>query len=116
MKHNSFLTNTRERALARRSILVGKLDSEVTLLRRHLAVLGAIVENEPIGLLRLSDILSAPQHRVRYSLRVLHREGLIKPTPEGAVTGDTLEGFLHSLGKVLEDIADALQELREAVP
>src|SRR5216117_4552215 len=36
----------------------------------------AIMENQPIGIIRLSELLNFPQHKVRYSLRILEQEGL----------------------------------------
>src|SRR6266566_2866305 len=60
-------------------------------------MLKAIMENQPIGIIRLSELLNFPQHKVRYSLRILEQEGLIKPSPEGAVTTDRLEEFLDYL-------------------
>src|SRR5213596_899769 len=64
-------------------------------------MLKAIMENQPIGIIRLSELLNFPQHKVRYSLRILEQEGLIKPSPEGAVTTDKLEEFLDYLKSVL---------------
>jgi predicted transcriptional regulator len=77
--------------VTRRSALTSKIESEVKLLQRHVAMLKAIMENQPIGIIRLSELLNFPQHKVRYSLRILEQEGLIKPSPEGAVTTDKLE-------------------------
>jgi len=76
--------------VARRSALTSKIEAEVKLLQRHVAMLKAIMENQPIGIIRLSELLNFPQHKVRYSLRILEQEGLIKPSPEGAVTKDKL--------------------------
>ena len=66
--------------MTRRSALTSKIESEVKLLQRHVAMLKAIMENQPIGIIRLSELLNFPQHKVRYSLRILEQEGLIKPS------------------------------------
>src|SRR5207237_1039593 len=47
-------------------------------------MLKAIMENQPIGIIRLSELLNFPQHKVRYSLRLLEQAGLITSSPEGA--------------------------------
>jgi predicted transcriptional regulator len=78
-------------------------------------MLKAIMENQPIGIIRLSELLDFPQHKVRYSLRILEQEGLIKPSPEGAVTTDRLEEFLDYLKGVLESMSGTVQELRKAL-
>ena len=101
--------------MARRSALTSKIEAEVKLLQRHVAMLKAIMENQPIGIIRLSELLNFPQHKVRYSLRILEQEGLIKPSPEGAVTTDRLEEFLDYLKGVLDSMSGTVQELRKAL-
>jgi len=101
--------------VARRSALTSKIEAEVKLLQRHVAMLKAIMENQPIGIIRLSELLNFPQHKVRYSLRILEQEGLIKPSPEGAVTTDKLEEFLDYLKGVLDSMSGTVQELRKTL-
>jgi len=101
--------------VARRSALTSKIEAEVKLLQRHVAMLKAIMENQPIGIIRLSELLIFPQHKVRYSLRILEQEGLIKPSPEGAVTTDKLEEFLDYLKGVLDSMSGTVQELRKTL-
>jgi len=101
--------------VARRSALTSKIEAEVKLLQRHVAMLKAIMENQPIGIIRLSELLNFPQHKVRYSLRILEQEGLIKPSPEGAVTTDKLEEFLDYLKSVLDSMSGTVQELRKTL-
>jgi len=98
-----------------RSALTSKIEAEVKLLQRHVAMLKAIMENQPIGIIRLSELLNFPQHKVRYSLRILEQEGLIKPSPEGAVTTDKLEEFLDYLKGVLDSMSGTVQELRKTL-
>ncbi|HYM40445.1 MAG TPA: hypothetical protein VEY12_09980 [Thermoplasmata archaeon] len=99
----------------RRSALTSKIEAEIRLLQRHVAMLKAIMENQPIGIIRLSELLNFPQHKVRYSLRILEQEGLIKPSPEGAVTTDKLEEFLDYLKGVLDSMSTTVVELRKTL-
>jgi len=101
--------------MSRRSALTSKIESEVKLLERHVAMLQAIMENQPIGIIRLSEQMHFPQHKVRYSLRILEQEGLIKPSPEGAVTTDRLEEFLDYLKGVLDGMLTTVQILRKSL-
>jgi len=101
--------------LSRKSVLTSKIEVEVKLLERHVQMLKAINENQPIGIIRLSEMLNVPQHKVRYSLRILEQEGLIKPSPEGAVTTDKLEEFLDYLKSVLDMMSNTVQELRKSL-
>jgi predicted transcriptional regulator len=101
--------------LSRRSALTSKIEAEVKLLERHVAMLQAIMENQPIGIIRLAELMKYPQHKVRYSLRILEQEGLIKPSPEGAVTTDRLEEFLDYLKGVLDGMSSTVQNLRKSL-
>ncbi len=101
--------------MVRRSALTSKIEAEIRLLQRHVAMLKAIMENQPIGIIRLSELLNFPQHKVRYSLRILEQEGLIKPSPEGAVTTDKLEEFLDYLKGVLDSMSTTVVDLRKTL-
>lgn len=94
------------------SVLTSKIESEVELLQRHVAMLKAIMDNEPIGIIRLSELLEVPQHKVRYSLRILEQEGLIHPSPGGAVTTDKLKPFMQHLKTILDDMDRAVKDLK----
>ncbi len=75
-------------------------------------MLKAIMENQPIGIIRLSELLNYPQHKVRYSLRILEQEGLIEPSPDGAMTTDLLPEFLDQLKKILDSTSRTVKDLR----
>ncbi|UCE39696.1 MAG: hypothetical protein JSW00_17050 [Thermoplasmata archaeon] len=80
-----------------------------------MSMLKAIIENEPVGIIRLSEMLDCPQHKVRYSLRILEQEGLIKPSLEGAITTDRIHGFLTRLSKTLDEISKSVKDIEKAV-
>ncbi len=94
------------------SVLTSKLENEIELLQRHVMMLKTIMDNEPIGIIRLSDLLSIPQHKVRYSLRILEQEGLIQPSPEGAVTTEKLRSFIEQLKIILDNMDKTVKDLR----
>ena len=101
--------------MARKSVLASKVEQEVKLLQRHVSMLKAIVENQPIGIIRLSEMMNYPQHKVRYSLRILEQEGLIKPSADGAGPTDRLDDFLDYLKGMLDEVADTVQALRKQI-
>jgi predicted transcriptional regulator len=95
-----------------RSALTNKIESEIHLLERHVTMLNTIVAHEPIGIIRLSELLGIPQHKVRYSLRILEQEGLILPSPEGAVTTDKVQLFYDELNDILMKMDQTVNVLR----
>jgi len=101
--------------VSRKSVLTSRIEAEVKLLGRHVQMLKAISETEAIGIIRLSEMMNVPQHKGRYSLRILEQEGLIKPSPEGAVTTEKLDGFLDYLKGVLDTMSGTVQDLRKSL-
>lgn len=82
------------------------------MLARHLIILKYVVENEPIGILKLSEETKIPSHKVRYSLRVLEQEGLIAASAPGAVTTELTKPFLDELDAMIEKIVEDAIELK----
>lgn len=95
--------------------LISKLEEEIELLQRHVDMLKAIGENEPIGILRLADMLSCPQHKVRYSLRLLEQEGLIEPSSGGAVSTKKVDAFISELKERLEFMSVCIEKIRKSL-
>ena len=95
------------------SILTEKVSGELEMLERHLLILKQVVENEPIGILKLAEETNIPSHKVRYSLRVLEQEGLIKASAPGAVTTEQTGLFLEKLEGMIEDLSRRSEELKK---
>ena len=87
------------------------------MLERHLQVLRMVIENEPIGIVKMSNETGYPHHKVRYSLRVLEEENLIEPSSQGAITTDHTAEFVDDLDEKLDDTVDKLRDMRiESAP
>jgi len=98
------------------------LRNEIDLIERHIRILDVVIREAPIGVIRLSKETGLPDHRIRYSLRMLEREGLVQPTQEGAVyTKEAkrifpqLKVILLNLGDRLSTVAKQLEEERRKV-
>ncbi|GAB7012642.1 hypothetical protein JCM18549_09130 [Halolamina salina] len=87
------------------------------MLERHLQVLRMVIENEPIGIVKMSNETGYPHHKVRYSLRVLEEENLIEPSSQGAITTDHTAEFVEDLDEKLDDTVEKLRDMRiESAP
>ena len=86
-------------------------EKEIDLLSRHLDVLKTVRDNGPIGIIRLSQITGQPQHMVRYSLRILEQEGLVEPSPQGAVTTDKIKNAMPLLKDKLREMNTTIDEI-----
>ncbi len=92
--------------------MIDRLEKEVDMLERHLQVLRMVIDNEPIGIVKMSNETGYPHHKVRYSLRVLEEENLIEPSSQGAITTDRTESFVNDLDSKIEAIVGKLDEMK----
>jgi predicted transcriptional regulator len=95
--------------------MLDRLESEIEMLERHLEVLNAVVIGEPIGISKLSEMTGHSKYKVRYSLRILEQEGLIKPSPYGAVTSSKISEFVHNYEQILDQFLKKLSEVKTNV-
>jgi predicted transcriptional regulator len=92
--------------------MIDRLEKEVDMLERHLQVLRMVIENEPIGIVKMSNETGYPHHKVRYSLRVLEEENLIEPSSQGAITTEQTSEFVDDLDGKVDEIIDKLEGMK----
>ncbi|MCI4347038.1 MAG: hypothetical protein L3J97_00265 [Thermoplasmata archaeon] len=93
--------------------LADRIVSELDLLGRNVDILQRLSVNTPIGIIRLSEAMQLPIHKVRYSLHLLEREGVIQPSANGAVVTDRAGEYWKSLDQALDRMTESIQLLRE---
>jgi len=98
-----------------RHSLIERLDGEVEMLERHVKLIATLREHQPIGIIRLSELLDLPQHKIRYSLRILEQDGLISPSAEGAVLTNGNEEFSLELEQFLKVLEQRVSSIRRSL-
>ena len=88
-------------------------EKELNLLIRHIDVLRTVRDHGPIGIIRLSQITGQPQHVIRYSLRTLEHDGIIKPSSQGAIITDKIHQTLGTLESTLDDMITTMSDLKK---
>lgn len=101
------------RKTSNRSSITSVAEKELNLLCRHVNVLKTVKEHGPIGIIRLSQMTGQPQHMIRYSLRTLEKDGIITPSPHGAVVTDRVHETLGTLETTLDDLTTTMQDLKK---
>jgi len=94
-----------------RCVLTSVIETELDVLKRHVDVLKTLEKNQPMGIIKLSELTGYPQHMVRYSLRILEQDGLIEPSPQGAVTTEDVNKTMGLLKSTLKKINDTTNDL-----
>ena len=97
------------------SALTDRLRRDLDLLHRRITVLKTVEEHQPVGIIRLAKLLGVPQHKVRYALRVLEQDGLIRPSREGAVATKKAKPFRKKLRVVLDEMKETVETLRNSL-
>jgi predicted transcriptional regulator len=95
----------------KRCVLTSVIETELGILKRHIHVLKVLQKNQPMGIIKLSELTCYPQHMVRYSLRILEQDGLIEPSPQGAITTDKVVDTIALLKKTLKTVSDTAGDL-----
>jgi predicted transcriptional regulator len=102
-----------DRPRGRDQAMLEQVNHEIDLLSRHLLVVKAVVRDQPIGIMKLSELLDLPFHRIRYSLRVLEQLGYIQASPAGAVATRRAKELLLNLNEDLDQLIDHLESMKE---
>lgn len=92
------------------------LESQLDLEARHLRVLAAVTEHEPIGINRIARRTGQPKHRVRYSYQQLLETGLIRASDQGAVLGEEADRRMEEYVNRLETVGERIERLRSDAP
>jgi predicted transcriptional regulator len=87
--------------------LVDQLEKQA----RDLTVLEAVIEHQPIGIVRLAKETGVPEHKVRYSLRMLENDGLIEATQQGAVPAEGIEDIVAEINADLDALVERIKAL-----
>jgi predicted transcriptional regulator len=93
--------------------MVDRLENQVEKEQRDVRILRAVIENGPIGIVRLSEETDLPEHKVRYSLRMLEEDELIQPTPDGAIPVEDIADDVARINEGLDQLIDRLEGMRD---
>lgn len=86
-----------------------KQDIETT--KRHLSIIQTLLREQPVGIIKISQETKIPEHKIRYSLRVLEREGIIIPSREGAILTPEFIEHKDLLAEEAKEIVDEMQQI-----
>ncbi len=88
--------------------LFKELREDIETTRRHLMIIESLMKEQPAGIIKIAQTTGLPEHKIRYSLRILERDGIIIPSREGAIITpeflDQKQHILLELREILQDI------------
>ncbi len=92
-----------------------RIAGELELLRRKVELLERLSNGPPMGIIRLSETINLPVHKVRYTLHLLEREGVVQPSADGAVVTDLAATYWIRLEHALDRMTEQIQFLKQRV-
>ena len=93
--------------------LAERIANELELLARNVELLERLANSPPMGIIRLSEAMHLPIHKVRYSLHLLERQGVIEPSAEGAVVTERAQEYLRDMERSLDRMTEITRHLKE---
>ncbi len=92
--------------------MIQRLARQLQKEERDLLVLETVLCHYPIGIERIAEITGVDEHKTRYSLRMLEEDGLVEPTPDGAVPAADIASRLEGINGGLEGLIARVDELK----
>ncbi len=93
-----------------------EVKDDIDTLRRHILIIRTLLMEQPQGIIKMSQETGIPEHKIRYSLRILEREGIIEASREGAILTSTFmenkRGVIDSGKKTLDEFNELYKELK----
>lgn len=93
--------------------MISRLARQLGKEERDLLVLEAVLRHQPIGITRLARETGIDEHKARYSLRMLEDDGLVEPTPDGAVATADVADHVEAVNAGLDDLIDRVEALKD---
>jgi predicted transcriptional regulator len=90
--------------------LLKELENVMETLKRHISIIKILTNEQPVGIIRLSRETGLPEHKIRYSLRVLERDNVIEPSTNGAILSPE---FIENRSAILKRVKNLSDELAE---
>ncbi|AKA48156.1 ribosomal protein [uncultured archaeon] len=87
--------------------------------KRHIAIIKTLLREQPAGIIKMAKETNIPEHKIRYSLRILEKEGVISPSREGAIlTPEFIENrdaIMNSAKLVLDEMEGIYSDLKSTL-
>ncbi|GGM70726.1 hypothetical protein GCM10007108_05960 [Thermogymnomonas acidicola] len=90
-----------------------EIQNDIETVKRHITIITTLLREQPAGIIRISQVTKMPEHKIRYSLRILEREGLIEPSREGAILTPKFVDNKQKIAEQAKKLAKEMEEIYE---
>jgi len=92
--------------------MIERLARQLEKEKRDLLVLAVVMEQHPIGSEQIAVVTDIDEHKTRYSLRMLEDDGLVDPTPDGAVPAAKIDSRVEQINDGLDGLIERVDGLK----
>ena len=92
-----------------------QIDYSMEQLHRMLNAIRIIEANQPIGIIKLSEMMGIPRHRVRYILRLLENDGVVEPSASGCMLKPCYAEYISEQISGLEALKSRIDDIESDV-
>jgi predicted transcriptional regulator len=92
--------------------MIDRLARQLGKEERDLLVLEVVIRHHPIEASQIAETIEIDEHKTRYSVQMLEEDGLVEPTPDGAVPADDIGGRINEINAGLDGLTDRVDGLR----
>ncbi|MCL4344791.1 MAG: ArsR family transcriptional regulator [Candidatus Thermoplasmatota archaeon] len=104
--------------MTQESNLFKELKETLEPVKRHIRIIEALMNDQPAGIIKISQSTGMPDHKIRYSLRILEKDGIITPSKDGAIlTPEFIENkdrILAEAKEILDSFEDLYSEIKKS--
>ncbi|WP_287954836.1 transcriptional regulator [Acidiplasma sp.] len=88
-----------------------EINEDADTLNRHVLIIKTLLHEQPLGIIKISQQTGIPEHKIRYSLRILERDGIIEASREGAILTSTFLDRRDEILKYGKDVIDKIESI-----
>lgn len=92
--------------------MIERLARQLRKEERDLLVLETVISHHPADIPQIADAAGIDEHKTRYSIRMLEDDGLVDPTPDGAVPAEDIAARIDEINAGLDSLADRVDGLK----
>ncbi|MGP6207767.1 transcriptional regulator [Cuniculiplasma sp. SKW3] len=104
--------------MTQESNLFKELKETLEPVKRHIKIIEALMNDQPAGIIKISQSTGIPDHKIRYSLRILEKDGIIAPSKDGAILTpefiENKEKIIEEAKEILDSFDDLYSEIRKS--
>ena len=92
--------------------MIDRLARQLGKEERDLLVLEVVVQHHPVETPQIAEETGIDEYKTQYSIRMLEDDGIVEPTPDGAVPADDINARIEEINTGLDELIHRIDGLK----